>query len=135
MTHDWTIAALPAGSRQGSSAAAAEVGLQDTHRQAVLGFAVVLMALPVFLAAARLADATSDVEVAATDAAAWVARHGIVPPDADDAIALSIEVDGARVRVLAETDVDLLGVAGSTVTMRVSSRAVVPISPYRSRVG
>jgi hypothetical protein len=98
----------------------------------VLGSAVLLMVLPILVAAAHLADAANDVHATAVDAASWVARHGVLPVESDGSIALSVELDGAEVQVVAESDVTLFGVAGADVSVHVTRSVVVPVSPYRS---
>ena len=98
----------------------------------ILGSAVVLMALPILIAAARLADTTNDVHATAVDAASWVARHGVLPTTQDDGVDLAIAIEGGEVHVVAEADVTLFGVASADVSVHVTRSAVVPVSPYRS---
>jgi hypothetical protein len=100
----------------------------------ILGSAVVLMALPILIAAARLADATNDVHATAVDAASWVARHGVLPNTTDGDVDLAIAIDEGEVHVVAETDVTLFGVASADVSVHVTRSAIVPVSPYRSGV-
>ena len=97
----------------------------------VVGFAVVLMVLPVISAVARLADATTTVHAAARDGAVWVARHGGEPPLVDG-IDVSIVENGDEVEAVAAKEVSLIGVAGATVARTIRSRVTVPISEYRS---
>ncbi|MGI9585084.1 MAG: hypothetical protein ACR2N7_05785 [Acidimicrobiia bacterium] len=100
----------------------------------VIGSATLLMVLPILVGVARLADEATDVHTAAVDAAAWVARHGVLPAESDGNVRLSVAVEGADVRVVAESDVALFGVGGATVSVHVTRGVVVPISRYRSAV-
>ena len=97
----------------------------------VVGFAVVLMVLPVIGTVARLTEAQADVHSAARDGAVWVARHGGQPP-AVDGIAMSVAVTSKDVQVVATREVDLIGVLGTTVARTVRSTVIVPVSIYRS---
>jgi hypothetical protein len=97
----------------------------------VVGFAVILMVLPVISTVAKLTEATTTVHAAARDGAVWVARHGGEPPVVDG-IVVSIVESGNEVEVVAAKEVTLIGVAGATVVRTVRSRVTVPISEYRS---
>lgn len=97
----------------------------------VVGFAVVVMVLPVIGTVARMTEAQADVHSAARDGAVWVARHGGQPP-AVDGIVISVAVTSKDVQVVATREVDLMGVLGTTVGRTVRSTVTVPVSIYRS---
>ncbi len=97
----------------------------------VVGFAVLLLVLPVISTVAELAEARATVHSAARDGAVWVARHGGEPPPVDG-IALSFTESRTAVEVVARREVTLIGVGGATVTRTVMSRVEVPVSSYRS---
>jgi hypothetical protein len=97
----------------------------------VVGFAVLLMVLPVISTVARMAEAHADVHSAARDGAVWVARHGGEPPEADG-IVVSVAETGDEIRVVATREVDLIGVLGATVARSVRATVTVPVSAYRS---
>ncbi len=99
----------------------------------VLGFATVLLVVPVFMGVSRVTDATNGVHAAANDAALWVARHGVLPPDVDEAVDLTIVIEDDRVFVVGSTDVAVFGAGAWHTSMHVTRRVVVPVSPYRSR--
>lgn len=98
----------------------------------VVGFAVVLMVLPVVSMAARLTEANAIVHTTARDAAVWVARHGREPPRHDGVAVRIVDRDGV-IEVVATREVELIAVGGARVTRTVHSRVEVPVSPYRSR--
>lgn len=98
----------------------------------VLGFAVVLMVLPVLSMAARLTEANAVVHAAARDTAVWVARHGSLPPDIEG-IDVQVVDRGDTIEVVATRVVDLMGVGGTTVTRTVRSTIEVSVGLYRSR--
>ena len=97
----------------------------------VIGFAVVLVVLPVIGIVARLTEANATVHAAARDGAVWVARHGGDPPDVDG-IDVTVVKDSVAVEVVATREVDLLGVLGATVGRTVQVTVKVPVSTYRS---
>jgi hypothetical protein len=97
----------------------------------VIGFAVVLMVLPVIGTVARLAEAHSDVQMAARDGAIWVARHGGDPPEVDG-VDVSVIKRSVVVEVVATREVDLVGVLGATVGRTVQATVRMPVSNYRS---
>ncbi len=97
----------------------------------VIGFAVVLMAIPVIGTVARMTEAHADVHSAARDGAVWVARHGGEPPQVDGII-VSVAETWDEVQVVATREVDLIGVLGATVARTVRSTVTVPVSAYRS---
>ncbi len=97
----------------------------------VMGFAVVLMVLPVVSMVARLTEANAVVHSTARDAAIWVARHG-GDPSGTDTISVSVSSTGESVEVVATMEVVLVGVGGATLTRMVRSTVQVPLSRYRS---
>lgn len=97
----------------------------------VVGFAVVLLVLPVITTVARLTEANATVNAAARDSAVWVARHGGAPPQADG-VDLSIVETRDAVEVVATMEVDLVGVGGTTIARTVRSRVTVPVGVFRS---
>ena len=97
----------------------------------VVGFAVVLLVLPVISTVARLTEANATVNAAARDGAMWVARHGGEPPQVDG-IALSIVEGADAVEVVATQDITLVGVGGATIARTVRSRVIVPVGVHRS---
>lgn len=97
----------------------------------VIGFAVVLMVLPVISTVAQLSDAQAVVHGSARDGAVWVARHGGQPPRVQGVeITMVEEID--RVEVTATKTVELIGVGGAVVTRTVRSTVEVAVSDYRS---
>jgi len=98
----------------------------------VLGFAIVALALPLFLAVGVLSDARVRADVAASDAALWIARHGGMPPEdwADVEVAIVRTADVVTVR--ASIAVQMLGVEFTTVTASVDVSRSAWVSPYRS---
>ena len=98
----------------------------------VLGFAVVGMALPLFLSVAALADARTRADVAATDAALWVARHGSLPDEQVDGVDLIVEESDDVVSVRATTTVEVLGFEFTSVSASVGVDRRAWVSPYRS---
>lgn len=97
----------------------------------VVGFAVLLMVLPVIGTIARLTEARSNVHEAARDGAVWVARHGGEPPDAGR-IDVSVVASNSAVQVVATREVDLIGILGASITRTVRAAVTVPVSAYRS---
>lgn len=97
----------------------------------VVGFAVILMVLPVIGTVARLSEATATVHAAARDGAVWVARHGGEPPHVDGVVVTVAEHDGEIV-VAAFQEVSLIGIGGTTVARTVQSTVEVRVSKYRS---
>jgi hypothetical protein len=97
----------------------------------VVGFAVVLMVLPVVSTVARLTDANATVHATARDAAVWVARHGADPP-AVEGVEISVFTSEGSVEVVAIQEVVLIGLGGSTISRAVQSRVTVAVSQYRS---
>lgn len=97
----------------------------------VLGFAVVLMVLPVILTVARLAEANASVNGAARDGAMWVARHGGEPPPVEG-VSVVVTDRGDAVEVSAAREVSLVGVGGAKLSTTVTSRIVMSVSRYRS---
>jgi hypothetical protein len=97
----------------------------------VLGFAVVLMVLPVILTVARLTEANASVSGAARDGAMWVARHGGEPPEVEG-VHVVVTDRGDAVEVSAAREVSLVGVGGAKLSTTVRSRVVVSVSRYRS---
>jgi hypothetical protein len=97
----------------------------------VVGFAVVLLVLPVISTVARLSEAHATVNAAARDGAVWVARHGGDPPHVDG-IALSIVESSDVVEVVATQEVSLIVVGGSTIARTVSAGVAVPVGVHRS---
>jgi hypothetical protein len=97
----------------------------------VVGFAVVLMVLPVVSTVARLTEANATVHATARDAAVWIARHGGDPP-AVDGVAVWVVKRENSIEVVATREVVLVGVGGSTLSRTVRSTVEVPVSRYRS---
>ena len=97
----------------------------------VVGFAVLLMVLPVIGTVARLTEVRSNVHAAARDGAVWVARHGGQPPEVDG-ISISIVESNNSLQVVATREVDLIGVGGATIAQTVRATVTVPVSTYRS---
>lgn len=97
----------------------------------VIGFAVVLMMLPVMLTVAKLTEASASVNGAARDSAVWIARHGGAPPEVEGVDVLVTD-HGDAVEVSAVREVQLVGVGGASVSTTVRSRVVVSVSRYRS---
>jgi len=97
----------------------------------VVGFAVILMVLPVIGTVAKLSEATATVHAAARDGAVWVARHGGEPPPADGIVVTVTEHNG-EVVVAASHEVSLIGIGGTTVQRTVRSTVEVMVSDYRS---
>ena len=97
----------------------------------VVGFAVVLMVLPVVSTVAKLTEANATVHATARDAAVWIARHGGDPP-ATDGVGLSVFSSGHSIEVVATQEVVLVDVGGATVSRTVRSKVEVPVSRYRS---
>lgn len=98
----------------------------------VLGFAIVALALPLFLAVGVLSDARARADVAASDAALWVSRHGGVPPEDWADVELTITETADVVTVRASATVQMLGVEFTTVTASVEVSRSAWVSPYRS---
>ncbi len=97
----------------------------------VVGFAIVLMALPAFSTVARLSEAQSMVHGAARDSAVWVARHGGPPPRVEG-VDVSVVEGLDQVEVTATQNVALIGVGGAVLSRTVRSRVEVALSDYRS---
>ena len=97
----------------------------------VVGFAVVLIVLPVLSTIARLTEANATVHAAARDGAVWVARHGDEPPGVEGIMLSIVEADG-EVEVVASLEVTLVGVGGTAIGRTVRSRVAVPVGAYRS---
>jgi Tfp pilus assembly protein PilV len=98
----------------------------------ILGFAVLALALPTFATIASLSDAHARVNVAATDAATWLARHGTMPPDTDAEVEVTASVFDGVVTVRAVASVSMLGVEFTTVSAQVTGSRIAGVSPYRS---
>ena len=97
----------------------------------VVGFAVVLMVLPVVSMVARLTEANAVVHSTARDAAIWVARHG-GDPSGTDTVQVTVSRTAESVEVVATMEVVLVGVGGTDITRTVRSTVEVPVSRYRS---
>lgn len=97
----------------------------------IVGFAVLLMVLPVISMVARFTEANAIVHAAARDGAVWVARHGGEPP-AVDGVAISVLESHGEVEVTAVQDVSLIGVGGTSIVRTVQSTVEVSVSEYRS---
>jgi hypothetical protein len=97
----------------------------------VIGFAIVLMVLPVISMVAKLTEATAVVHGAARDGAVWVARHGGEPPPIDGVV-ISIDRLHSEIEVTASRDVALIDFGGTTIVRTVRSRIAVKVSEYRS---
>lgn len=98
----------------------------------VLGFAVVLVVLPVLATVARVIDANAAVTTAARDSASWVARHGTPWEGGSDSVSVATSVDGGVASATATATVTLIGVGGIEIDRRVVATFEVPVSPYRS---
>lgn len=98
----------------------------------VLGFAIVALALPLFLAVGVLSEARARADAAASDAARWVARHGGLPPEDWVDVEVTIVQTADVVTVRASTAVQMLGVEFTTVTASVEVSRSAWVSPYRS---
>jgi len=98
----------------------------------VLGFAVVLIVLPVLTTVARVIDANAAVTSSARDSASWVARHGTQWQGSSDLVAVETSVEGGVATATARASVTLIGVGGLEVTRDVTAIFEVPVSPYRS---
>ena len=97
----------------------------------VVGFAVVLMVLPVVSTVARLTEANATVHATARDAAVWIARHGGDAPPVEG-VDISVVNRGNLVEVVATREVVLVGVGGAQLSRTVRSKIEVPVSRYRS---
>lgn len=97
----------------------------------VVGFAVLLMVLPVIGTVARLSEASATVHAAARDGAVWVARHGGEPPPVDG-VDLTVAESSGEIVVEASQEVSLIGMGGATVGRVVQSIVEVRVSEYRS---
>jgi len=98
----------------------------------VLGFAVVALAVPLFLSVAAFSDARARADLTATDAALWIARHGTMPPEEWNDVDLTVEQAGDVVAVRATTTVQMLGVEFASVSATVGIDRTAWMSPYRS---
>ncbi len=97
----------------------------------ILGFAILAMVLPTVLTVARLTEASTVTGDEARGVAVWVARHGSAPETLHRSD-ITVEVVDGVVHVSASIAVDLISVAGASVGTTVTSRYVMPVSPYRS---
>lgn len=98
----------------------------------VLGFAVILVVLPVLSTIARVIDANAAVTTAARDSASWVARHGAPWEGGSDRVSVATSVDGGIATSTATATVTLIGVGGIEIDRQVVATFEVPVSPYRS---
>ena len=98
----------------------------------VLGFAVILVVLPVLSTVARVIDANAAVTTAARDSASWVARHGTQWQGGSDRVSVEVSVDGGIANATARATVTLIGVGGIEVERDVTATFEIPVSPYRS---
>jgi hypothetical protein len=98
----------------------------------VLGFAVILVVLPVLMTIARVIDANAAVTTAARDSASWVARHGAQWEGGSDRVSVETSVDGGVASATARATVTLIGVGGIKIDRDVVATFEVPVSPYRS---
>jgi predicted nucleic acid-binding protein len=98
----------------------------------VLGFAVILVILPVLTTVARVIDANAAVSTVARDSASWVARHGTQWEGGIEGVSVETSVDGGVATATARASVTLIGVAGVQVARDVVATFSAPISPYRS---
>lgn len=98
----------------------------------VLGFAVMLVVLPVLTTIARVIDANAAVTTAARDSASWVARHGTQWQGGSDSVSVETSVDGGVATSTARATVTLVGVGGIGIDRAVVATFEVPVSPYRS---
>jgi hypothetical protein len=103
-----------------------------TIEMVVIGFAIVAFVIPVVIATASLAEAHSRVLTAASDGAAWFARHGTEAPTSDAEVQVGYEVEAGSVRATATITVDVVPLMGGVLPVVISESVVVPISPYRS---
>ena len=99
----------------------------------VLGFAVILVVLPVLITIARVIDANAAVATAARDSASWVARHGTQWEEGSDRVSVVTSVDAGVATATARATVTLIGVGAIKINREVVATFEVPISPYRSR--
>ena len=99
----------------------------------LLGFAVVLLVLPILVAIGRVSAAHATTTAVATDVAHWVARHGHVPATGDE-FRVHIDEDRSRVTVRVAVDVPLLPGSVGVATVEVSAMSTAVVSPYRSAV-
>ncbi|RLE16011.1 MAG: hypothetical protein DRJ28_02590 [Actinobacteria bacterium] len=97
----------------------------------VVGFAVMLMVLPVVSTVARLTEANATVHATARDAAVWIARHGGDPPEVEG-VGVSVFGSEHSIEVVATQEVVLVGLGGATISRTVRSVVEVPVSRYRS---
>lgn len=98
----------------------------------VMGFAVMLVVLPVLTTVARVIDANAAVTTVARDSASWVARHGTQWQGGHDRVSVQTSVDGGVATATATATVTLIGVGGLEVNREVVATFEVPLSPYRS---
>ncbi|MDK1010948.1 MAG: hypothetical protein QGM46_02910 [Actinomycetota bacterium] len=98
----------------------------------IIGFAVMMMVLPVISMVARLTEASGEVHAVARDTAVWVARHGSDPQIGGEVDVRLVERAGT-IEVVASRDVQLIGVGGTAISWTVRSRVEIPVSLYRSR--
>jgi hypothetical protein len=115
----------------GHERASSEIGTALIE-MVVVGFVSVALLIPVITASVRLADAHGLVSTAAHDGATWYARHGEQPPAASADVEATYVLDDHRVEVMATTTVEVMSVFGAQITVRVTDRAVAPVSPFRS---
>lgn len=98
----------------------------------VLGFAVVLVVLPVLVTVARVIDANAVVSSEARDSASWLARHGVEKPGAASGVSVESSVTGGVAHATATANVTLVGVGGVHIDRTVVASYDAPLSPYRS---
>ncbi|MEN8238195.1 MAG: hypothetical protein ABFR53_03220 [Actinomycetota bacterium] len=98
----------------------------------VLGFAVILVVLPVLTTIARVIDANAAVTTAARDSASWVARHGTQWQGGSEGVSVETAVDAGVASATARARVTLIGVGGIEIGREVVATFDVPVSPYRS---
>ena len=97
-----------------------------------IGFAIVAFVLPVLMMTLSYSEAQAEARLAAVDAAAWVARHGVLPSEAPDGVSLTIDSSGDTVVVSARSTVRLLGIDFGTVEAEAATVGHSRLSPYRS---
>jgi hypothetical protein len=98
----------------------------------VLGFAVILVVLPVLTTIARVIDANAAVTTVARDSASWAARHGTQWEGGSERVSVETSVDGGTATSTARATVTLIGVGGMKIDREVVATFQVPVSPYRS---
>ena len=98
----------------------------------VLGFAVVLIVLPVLVTVARIIDANAVVSSAARDSATWLARHGTIRPVTGEGVAVETSATSDIAHATARATVTLVAVGGMKIERQVVASYDAPVSPYRS---